>query len=330
MKLTLTILTFVFSVLSTHSQQIVLTKQKKRSLSKYSVQLNPNTKERVTPDQELTEKSNQSSFNFHYSAYLKSDAANKNYSALLLAYGIDSTNSELYYELAKYHEVNQNEKEKDRFCVKLKSANLTAALREYAYNTLVSVEKNGVLITYGERDTYPIWVLQTTENFRTDVQVLNYDLLLNEGYRNRKSKELGIRFSRKYSEPIDLLKEIGPRNENKSIYYSLTVSHLVLKELKSDLYATGLALKFSKKELDNLSVLRTNWEKNFLKQELSKSKFVEIDNQLHLNYILPLIQLVSLYEKELETAKAEETKKLIHQLASMAGKEKAVKQILSK
>lgn len=330
MKLTLTTLTIVFLVLSAHSQQIGITKQKKQSLSKYSVQLNPTTKERVTPDQELIEKSKQSSFNFHYSAYLKSDAANKNYSALLLAYGIDSTNSELYYELAKYHEVNQNEKEKNRFCVKLKSANLTAALREYAYNTLVSVEKNGVLITYGERDTYPIWVLQTTENFRTDVQVLNYDLLLNEGYRNRKSKELGIRFSRKYSEPIDLLKEIGPRNENKSIYYSLTVSHLVLKELKSDLYTTGLALKFSKKEFDNLTLLRTNWENNFLKQELSKFKIVEIDNQLHLNYILPLIQLVSLYEKELETAEAEETKKLIHQLASMAGKEKAVKQILSK
>jgi hypothetical protein len=330
MRLIVTLLAVVFSMFSAYSQAIATSKEKKSTLSKYSIEYDAGTKKRRTTNRELDKKSSQSSFDFHYSTYLKSDAANKNYSSLLLAYKLDSTNTELFYELAKYYEVSHNTIEKEKFCQKLKSTSLTSALREYAYNTLVSVEPNGILITYGEIDTYPIWILQTLENFRRDVQVLNYDLLQNESYRTRKSKELGIRFSSKYSRPIEVIKKLAPSNENKSIYYSLTVSHLVIKEHQSKLYPTGLALKFSNKNFDNLAVLRTNWEKKFLKQELQKPKVVETDNLLHLNYILPLIQLLSVYEKESNTQQEVQTKQVIRQLAVLAGKEKEVEQILTK
>lgn len=49
--------------------------------------------------------------------------------------------------------------------------------RDHAYNMLSSCDKNAILFTYGDNDTYPIWYLQEIEGYRTDVRVINYNLL---------------------------------------------------------------------------------------------------------------------------------------------------------
>lgn len=46
-----------------------------------------------------------------------------------------------------------------------------------AYNYLNNLDENAILFVYGDNDTYPIWGLQETENFRDDVKVANYTLL---------------------------------------------------------------------------------------------------------------------------------------------------------
>ncbi|MGC4129805.1 MAG: DUF2723 domain-containing protein [Bergeyella sp.] len=48
---------------------------------------------------------------------------------------------------------------------------------DYAYSTLKSLPKNGILFVYGDNDTYPIWGMQETERFRDDVKVVNFTLL---------------------------------------------------------------------------------------------------------------------------------------------------------
>ncbi len=50
------------------------------------------------------------------------------------------------------------------------------AARDFAKNYIGSVDKNGILITFGDNDTFPLWYVQEVEGFRTDVRILNYTL----------------------------------------------------------------------------------------------------------------------------------------------------------
>ena len=50
------------------------------------------------------------------------------------------------------------------------------AARDFARNYLGLADKNGVVITFGDNDTFPLWYIQEVEGFRTDVRILNYTL----------------------------------------------------------------------------------------------------------------------------------------------------------
>ena len=69
---------------------------------------------------------------------------------------------------------------------------------EIAKNYLNSVGENGILITHGDNDTFPLWYAQEVEDFRTDVRVVNTSLLGTDWHIDQ------MRWAANKSAPLDL------------------------------------------------------------------------------------------------------------------------------
>lgn len=250
-------------------------------------------------------------FEYHYLTYYNGEVEGDKYDKLFhhieKAYKIDPKRSEIYPDLLSYHLLKGNEGDYNKFSKLWFNSNaMSTNLLNFGYNVLASCDDTSVLITNGDNDTYPLFLVQEAMNYKPNVEVLNIYLLQKEEYRNRVFKKIGVRpFDKKekdFKDNYAFMKAIARHLENDlkiPLYYASTVNPGLYKESKDKIYVVGLALKYCENKFDNIATLKKNVEQNFKLDYLSTSFFNDISKQVVSNsnnaYLTGLLTLYSHY-----------------------------------
>lgn len=274
------------------------------------------------------------SYEYNYVKYWNEPYKTSTFKYLEKAYELSPNKAELYDDFIAWYEIYDDQDAKKNFCKKLDQSNtIPAAIMEYNYNVLMSLEANAVLITNGEHDTYPLWIWQQVRGVRPDVKVLNLDLLEFPSYQAQVKKEIGARTTATItSNKTAFLKQLASStNQSRPVYFGMTVDPNVLKGIQRSLFLTGVALRYSPSNFDNISMLQRNWESKFKKAEVSERHGQStLIRKLKMNYVLPLLLLGERYEQQGNLAKAREVQEIAYLIAKDAGQEKLVTDYLKR
>lgn len=213
------------------------------------------------------------------------------------------------------------------------SGQFSSGMLNWNFNALMSVEDNAVLFTFADNDTYPAFLLQNALDVRPDVTILSVPLLEMAAYRNliaQTKQYKWIRAECTLDQFIDALLDMSKARGEQyfPVYFSLMSDKKMLRADQSQLYLTGLALKYSTRPFDNVALLRFNYENRFRTDYLKLNLQPESDPaavaQINLNYIPALLLLHRQYIDVGESLKAAEVESLALHIAHSGGREAEV------
>lgn len=130
-------------------------------------------------------------------------------------------------------------------------AALPRGLLDYGYNLLQSVDDGGVLLTGGDNDTFPAWLLQRVHGVRTDVAVVSLGLAgADRVHLARRLAAHGVTIGAEALPHADeaaflrdLCAAIAAASPTTPVFVSLTVGAEVRQPIAGRLRLTGLAAR---------------------------------------------------------------------------------------
>ncbi|MFK7949428.1 MAG: formylglycine-generating enzyme family protein [Saprospiraceae bacterium] len=283
------------------------------------------------------EKAIPNTFTSHFVNCWQYTWAESYFENLQAAYEIDPNRYETYHSFVSYYEVNGNAAKAQEFAQKwYESGMMSNIVLSWSYNLLMSVESDGILLTHGDNDTYYPWVLQHVQGVQRGVKVVNIHLLQVEDYQNKIFSDLGLpKFSKKlddfkaYDEyQVALINHLFD-NSKRPVYLANSMHPDIKKAFKKDLYVTGLASLYCKKNIDNLAIVKNNIEHNFITDYLKINLVHDISqgsmNYMNMMYLESYLLLYKHYQESGETGKAMRIKETVTKIGKDANRLNDVK-----
>jgi hypothetical protein len=238
---------------------------------------------------------------------------------------LNPNSKEVQLQLIAYHDIKGDGAKKEYLKKINGSKYFSQDLLNYARFVLTALPENGILITHGVDDTYPIWIQQSLNNFRSDVQIISLDLLQSEEYRNKLK---GQGFSLPTSSFIDtkFLQEFIRLNNNKKIHVSMTVPAPYLKSLKSYLEIEGLS--FTNKSPDPATTNQHIYQQLLQELENVPTPSTTVGKQLQLNYVPMLLVIRNTAQVTKDERLKQKVDKQLLEISKAAGKETQVKTLM--
>jgi len=244
---------------------------------------------------------------------------------------IDPSRSEVYSLMIDHATINQDVEALKEFNTKwMETGEISQGILAWNYNSLMSLSPHAILITHGDNDTYPAWMLQQVQDLRGDVEVINLNLLKNKEYCDAIFKKCRIPVYPTTSDQKEIWTEdFIPvadhlmKHSVRPIYFSITTPKSIRNHYKDDLYTVGLSFKYSKYPFDNITELKNNYENQFLtdymKVGFQNDKSITVLNTLNMSYLPAFFTLYKEYLRIGDDAKADNMLTLIKKIAESGG-----------
>ena len=280
------------------------------------------------------------SYEYHYLSYVNGGADPQLFHHLKTAYNLDPDRTETYSWMINHAVIHQDLETMKSFNSKwMASGEISQGILAWNYNSLMSLEPNAILFTYGDNDTYPAWMLQQVKELRNDVEIVNVNLLRNKeycnvvftkcdipSYENLENKNLV------WDDDFIPLADHIIKHTVRPLYFSVTVPKSIRENYSNKLYTVGLSFKYSKESFNNVSILKDNYENKFLTDYIllgfQNDRSVTVLNSLNMNYLPAFLTLLKEYVKNGEENKREKLSQIIENIALAGGQLQKVEAII--
>ncbi|WP_432714328.1 hypothetical protein [Pedobacter sp.] len=212
---------------------------------------------------------------------------------------------------------------------------MSPGLLSYAYNLLMSVDEESILLTQHDNDSYPVWMLQDVLGIKKSVKVINIDFLILESYRKQVFKELDMsqtdlpgktinEWEANWKSIVDYI--LSNYKGKKALYVSLTLFPDLYQKYLPQLSTSGLALKLGKKPLhitkQNLRLIEDDFLLDDLKIQVAYEPNTNFVNEQNLNYLKSFKLVHAYYKQTKQVEKAKRIKALSLLIANNAENKK--------
>jgi hypothetical protein len=279
-------------------------------------------------------------FEYAYVRFIHSTERAEQITYLLKSYALSPENPEVWLDLVLYYQIRGDTGKTAEFCRKYYAVKaMSPGLYAWNDNLLKPLGKDAVIITYGDNDTYPAWILQQAKHIRPDVTVINAGTLYYDDYRSLILRELGIPpFSKAVADYPDFtaflnafVSHLADNSSNHPLYFAGTLPDGYYKSLEGHCYNEGLAIKYSPQPYDNLAAIRTNYEHRYnfdaITADTANDISRDIVRMMNNCYIDGFVLLYKDYMKAGDSTHAKQLRKLMTTIADNGNSERVKRQV---